>query len=95
MSPLSRARAEFGDHPHALRTWVRGRLPWFLIRLGFAGFGKDCAALGAQHNWYGVSEGRSRCIFCGTEREGELWRSSPYRSAVVWHDLEAAARHRR
>ena len=95
MWPISHVRAEFGDHPHALRTWVRGRLPWFLIRLGVAGFGRDCESLGAQHNWCNEDDIHSTCIFCGLWREGQLWRTNPYRGAVVWHDVEKRMKMRR
>ena len=92
MWPWSSAREQFGDHTHALRTWVRGRLPWFLIRLGVADFGRDCDALEASHYWCNVDDAHSLCIFCGSEREGQLWRTNPYRGARVWHDLENARR---
>ncbi|HEV2745782.1 MAG TPA: hypothetical protein VGW34_00610 [Allosphingosinicella sp.] len=92
---LSKAREEFGDHPHAVRTWVRGRLPWFLIDLGLANFGADCESLDAQHNWCNIDNVHSRCIFCGPEREGQLWRKNPYAGAIVWHDLDKAVRARR
>jgi hypothetical protein len=95
MWPVSRAREEFGDHPHALRTWLRGRIPWFLIDVGVANFGRDCEALNAHHNWSNIDGVHSRCIFCGAEREGRLWETSPYADARVWHDLESAERHKR
>lgn len=90
-----RARKEFGDHPHALRTWIRGRIPWFLIDLGVASFGRDCETLSAQHNWSNIDGRNSRCMFCGIEREGRLWETSPYVGARVWHDLKNAERHKR
>jgi len=95
MWPLSAARAQFGDHPHALRTWVRSRLPFFLLRMGAAGFGRDCESIGAIHNWHNLDNVRSRCIFCGQEREGQLWQVSPYAGATVWHDLNNVISARR
>ena len=92
---VSRAREEFGDHPHALRTWIRGRIPWFLINLGAFNFGRDCETLNAHHNWRNSDNVHSRCIFCGIEREGQLWETSPYVGARAWHDLENAERHKR
>ena len=67
----------------------------FLIDLGFAGFGEDCEKLNAHHNWCNVDDARSRCMFCGSEREGQLWDTNPYRNAKVWHRLENASRLKR
>lgn len=91
----SSLREEFGDHPHALRTWIRGRLPWFLIDMGVAGFGEDCGKLGAQHAWCNLDDEHSRCMFCGSEREGQLWRTNPYAASTIWHDLRNAPRFKR
>ena len=91
----AKARAEFGDHPHAFRTWLRGRLPWFLIDLGVAGFGEDCDKLNAQHCWCNLDDARSQCMFCGSQREGQLWDANLYRNAKLWHDLENASPRKR
>jgi hypothetical protein len=90
-----KAQREFGDHPHALRTWVRGLLPWFLIDWGFASFGEDCEKFNAHHKWCNLDDVSSRCMFCGSEREGQSWRTSPYVGAKVWHRPENAERLRR
>ena len=86
---VERARAIWRSSPCPAHLG-RGRLPWFLIRLGVADFGRDCDALEASHYWCNVDDAHSLCIFCGSEREGQLWRTSPYRGARVWHDLENA-----
>jgi len=35
-------------HPFRWRTWLRGRLPWPLINLGFAAKGEDCERVGGS-----------------------------------------------
>ena len=60
-------------HPYAWRTWLRGRLPWFLIDLGVAGKGADCAKLGALHHWYNVDGQSSACYHCRVVEQGRLW----------------------
>ena len=62
-------------HPYAWRTWLRKRLPWWLIDLGAADKGKDCEAAGAQHHWYNIDNSRSGCYHCKVEREGRLWET--------------------
>ena len=64
-------------HPYAWRTWLRGRLPWLLIELGFASKGEDCEAVGAGHDWYNIDDRASGCYHCRVVREGQLWRSAP------------------
>jgi quinol monooxygenase YgiN len=34
------------------QTWIRVRLPWFLIERGWADKGEDCEAAGGDHWWY-------------------------------------------
>ena len=60
-------------HPYRWRTWWRGRLPWFLINLGFADKGKDCEAVGAWHRWYNRDGKTSGCYHCHVVKEGRLW----------------------
>jgi len=62
-------------HPYAWRTWLRGRMPWFLINLGIAGKGKDCEKVGARHHWYNADHKSSGCYHCKVTREGQLWRA--------------------
>jgi len=62
-------------HPYAWRTRLRGRLPWFLVDLGFAGKGRDCAVVGAQHHWYNLDGKSSGCYHCKVVREGRLWQT--------------------
>lgn len=59
--------------PFRLRTSIRGRLPWFLINLGFAKKGKDCEAAGGHHEWYNKDEENSGCYHCEVVRKGQLW----------------------
>ena len=61
-------------HPYAWRTWLRGRLPWFLINLGLAGKGRDCEAVAGWHRWYNQDDEHSACYHCHAVRPGQLWR---------------------
>jgi hypothetical protein len=62
--------------PYRTRTAIRGRLPWFLINLGFAKKGKDCEASGGHHEWYN-RDGESRgCYHCKVVQTGQLWKKS-------------------
>lgn len=61
-------------HPYAWRTLLRRHLPWFLIDLGLANKGKDCEALGAEHDWYNQDGEHSACYHCYVVRPGQLWR---------------------
>ena len=63
-------------HPYRWRTWVRARLPWFLINLGVAAKGKDCESVGAEHWWYNGDNKSSACYHCEVVRPGRLWRSA-------------------
>jgi hypothetical protein len=60
-------------HPYGLRTWIRQRLPFWLIKLGVADKGKDCEARGAQHHWYNSDDKVSSCYYCEIVRPGQLW----------------------
>lgn len=62
-------------HPYAWRTWLRKRLPWFLINLGVAAKGENCESVGASHYWYNKDNVSSGCYHCEVVREGQLWRS--------------------
>ena len=66
--------AKLKQHPYAWRTWLRGRLPWFLINLGIASKGRDCEAVRAWHHWYSIDDKLSGCYHCRVVREGQLWR---------------------
>jgi hypothetical protein len=60
-------------HPYAWRTWLRRRLPWFLINLGLAGKGEDCERVGASHHWYNRDGKTSGCYHCRVIATGRLW----------------------
>jgi hypothetical protein len=62
-------------HPYAWRTWVRKRIPWWLINVGVAAKGSDCEAAGATHHWYNRDGLSSACYHCDAVRAGRLWRS--------------------
>lgn len=64
-------------HPYALRTWLRGRIPWFLIRMGVADKGRDCEAARGWHRWYNHDDVSSACYHCRVVREGRLWEDGP------------------
>ena len=61
-------------HPYAWRLWLRGRLPWFLIRLGIADKGEDCGSVGARHLWYNRDKQTSGCYHCKVVQPGQLWK---------------------
>ncbi len=61
-------------HPYAWRRWLRVRLPWFLIDLGFAGKGEDCEQIGGWHRWYNQDDENSACYHCKVVRPGQLWK---------------------
>lgn len=63
-------------HAYALRTWLRGRLPWFLIDLGVANKGRDCEKVGGWHRWYNHDGENSACYHCRVVRSGRLWRGA-------------------
>jgi hypothetical protein len=59
-------------HPYRVRTWLRSRVPWFLVRL--LPNGHDCTAAGGSHWWYNIDGERSGCYHCRVVADGELWR---------------------
>jgi len=63
-------------HPYAWRTWIRKRLPWFLINMGIASNGRDCEAVKANHHWYNRDNASSACYHCEVIRPGKLWRTT-------------------
>lgn len=69
------AENEWGSHPFAIRTWLRGRLPYFLVNLGVSPKGRDCEAVGASHLWYNNDDVSSACYHCEVVRPGRLWES--------------------
>jgi hypothetical protein len=60
-------------HPYRWRTYLRGKLPWFLIDLGIAAKGRDCENVGAEHHWYNSDGESSACYHCEVVRLGRLW----------------------
>ena len=62
-------------HPYYWRTWVRGHLPWFLIKLGVADKGQDCEKVGGEHMWYNQGGTTSGCYHCKVVCEGQLWKT--------------------
>lgn len=65
----------FTSRPYRRRTWIRRRLPWWLIDRGWAAWKPrdDCEAVGDRHEWHNVDDERSRCYHCGVIREGRWW----------------------
>lgn len=59
--------------PFAIRHWLRGHMPMWVINLGIFGKGDDCEKRGGQHSWYNKGEGWSGCYYCRVVREGRLW----------------------
>ena len=62
-------------NPYRWRTRLRGFIPWFLIDWGFFDKGKDCEAVGANHEWFNHDDETSGCYHCEVERVGQLWKS--------------------
>ena len=82
-SPLSRA-------PYRRRTWLRQRLPFWLINLGFAAKGQDCEAAGGKHEWYNREGVNSGCYHCTKVVRGQLWTFEPG-EITLYPKLEPAA----
>jgi len=61
------------EHPYRWRTWIRTKLPFFLINLGIADKGEDCEKVGGSHWWYNKDGVFSACYHCKVERIGRLW----------------------
>ena len=64
-----------GGHPYRWRTWIRVRLPWFLIERGWADKGEDCEAAGGDHWWYNHDGETSGCMHCKVMRPGPWWKT--------------------
>jgi len=62
-------------HPYRWRTWIRTKLPWFLIDLGVASKGQDCEQAGGRHWWYNHDNVTSGCMHCEVTRSGQLWKT--------------------
>jgi hypothetical protein len=63
-------------HPYRWRTWLRVRLPWFLINLGIAEKGDDCDRVGGEHWWYNRDGDTSGCYYCEVVKPGQLWKKN-------------------
>jgi hypothetical protein len=61
-------------HPYRWRTWLRTKLPWFVIKLGLLNKAQDCERVGARHWWYKQDPNHSACYHCKVVRAGRLWR---------------------
>ena len=59
-------------HPYETRLQIRGRLPWFLINLGFAGKGADCEKAKADQSWYNMDGELCGCYYCRVVKKGEV-----------------------
>ena len=63
--------AFFSKQPYRRRTWIRQRLPFFV--LGLSPKGIDCESKGGSHEWYNADNVRSACYHCLVVREEQLW----------------------
>ena len=61
-------------HPYRWRTWIRVKLPWFLIDLGIAAKARDCERVGGEHWWHNRDDVSSGCYHCEAVRPGQLWK---------------------
>lgn len=81
LSPVGPGRAHWvpahgsrdPGHPHRWRTWLRTRLPRFLVALGIAAKGRDCERVGGWHRWYDKDGKSSGCHHCEVVRPGQWW----------------------
>ena len=60
-------------HPYRWRTWLRPRLPKWLVELGVARKGRDCEAMNAWHRWYNRDDANSACYHCQIVEPGRHW----------------------
>ncbi len=67
---------EYSGGTYRFRTFIRSKLPWFLINLGVASKGIDCEKKGGKHEWYKSDNGLSGCYHCEVERKGRLWEKN-------------------
>lgn len=63
----------FSSEPYRRRTWLRQRLPFWVIRRGIANKGEDCEAAGGFHEWYNQDDETSACYHCRVTEKGQLW----------------------
>jgi len=70
------ACSPFSREPYRRRTWLRQRLPFWLIGLGVADKGTDCEAAGGRHEWYHEDGEHSACYHCRVTARGKLWAYS-------------------
>jgi hypothetical protein len=84
----------FTKGPYRWRTRWRRHLPWFLIKFGIAAKGKDCEALGGNHDWYNIDGTTSGCYHCVVSRFGQLWNTTkvPSKTHQNISDSERAPR---
>jgi hypothetical protein len=61
-------------HPYRWRTWLRTKLPWLIIKMGFFNKADDCATAGGKHWWYKHDSSHSACYHCKVVRAGRLWK---------------------
>jgi hypothetical protein len=75
---MSTEASFFSRLPFRRRTWIRMRLPWWLIDRNVAGYrnGDDCERRGAHHEWYNCDNRNSGCCHCGAIKEGRLWKGA-------------------
>jgi mannose/cellobiose epimerase-like protein (N-acyl-D-glucosamine 2-epimerase family) len=63
----------FLSEPYRRRTWLRRKLPFWVIDLGIADKGQDCEAAGGFHEWYSQDSETSACYHCCVTERGQLW----------------------
>jgi hypothetical protein len=60
--------------PYHWRTNLRGALArsmnWMFPK------GRDCVAVGGEHEWYNIDGSKSGCYHCLQVRVGELWKET-------------------
>jgi len=61
--------------PYGLRTFLRGKLPWFILNTGILDKGANCENSGGEHEWYNKDNIFSACYHCVQEKKGQLWKS--------------------
>lgn len=62
--------------PYAIRHWLRGWMPQWVVNLGVFGKGTDCEKHGGVHQWYNIDDKSSGCYYCRIVKEGQLWKKT-------------------
>ena len=68
---IEKIMPKYSKGPFRFRTWLRSRLPWFVINTGIVNKGVDCEQNGGFHEWYKEDETHSACYHCSIVVQGK------------------------